>query len=233
ERQPYSGQLVFAAFSGSHQDAIAKGMKWREQNDPAHWTVPYLPLDPQDIGRVYETDVIRINSQSGKGGIGYLMEQNFGYDLPAKMREDFGYIVKGISDHLHKELLPNEVYEIFQKEYVNLENPIKLVDYHFTRNGTVKVDLEIEVNGKSQKLHSSGNGRLDAVSNAIQENLPIEYCNLTYKEHALQEGSGAQAAAYVGITAPDGKIVWGVGIHNDIIAASIDALFSAINRIKK
>ncbi len=232
ERQPYSGQLVFAAFSGSHQDAIAKGMKWREENHCDTWTVPYLPLDPKDVGRVYETDVIRINSQSGKGGIGYLMEQNFGYDLPPKMREDFGYAVKSVSDHLHKELMPDEVLDIFQKEYVNVNNPIKLIDYHFTRNGDVKVDLTIDVNGETQSLHGKGNGRLDAVSNAIKENLSIQYTNLTYKEHALQEGSGAQAVAYVGITAPNGKTVWGAGIHDDIIAASIQALFSAINRMQ-
>lgn len=233
ERQPYSGQLVFAAFSGSHQDAIAKGMKWREEKNCDTWTVPYLPLDPKDVGRVYETDVIRINSQSGKGGIGYLMEQNFGYDLPPKMREDFGYAVKNVSDHLHKELMPEEVLDIFQNEYVNINNPIKLVDYHFNRNGDVKVDLTIEYNGETKSLHGKGNGRLDAVSNAIRENLSIHYSNLTYKEHALQEGSGAQAVAYVGITAPDGKTVWGAGIHDDIIAASIQALFSSINRMQK
>ena len=120
ERQPYSGKLVFAAFSGSHQDAIAKGMKWREEKDPDHWTVPYLPIDPKDIGREYESDVIRINSQSGKGGIGFLLQQHYGFDLPAKMRESFGYLVKGVSDHMHKELKPKEVYDIFVKSYINI-----------------------------------------------------------------------------------------------------------------
>ena len=121
ERQPYSGKLVFAAFSGSHQDAIAKGMNWRKEHDCMYWTVPYLPIDPKDIGREYEGDVIRINSQSGKGGIGYLLEQKYGFDLPPKMRENFGYAVKSVSDHLHKELMPEEIYDIFKKEYLNVQ----------------------------------------------------------------------------------------------------------------
>ena len=115
ERQPYAGKLVFAAFSGSHQDAIAKGMKWREEKNCDTWTVPYLPIDPGDVGREYETDVIRINSQSGKGGIGYLLEHNFGYTLPAQMREDVGYTVKGVSDHAHAELSPDEVLKYLPK----------------------------------------------------------------------------------------------------------------------
>ena len=232
ERQPYSGQLVFAAFSGSHQDAIAKGMKWREEKNCDKWTVPYLPIDPKDVGRVYETDVIRINSQSGKGGIGYLMEQNFGYDLPPKMREDFGYAVKSVSDHKHKELMPEEVYEIFQKEYVNINTPLELVDYRFIRNEDVTVNLTIKLNGEIKAIQGRGNGRLNAVNNAIKENLDIHFDKLTYKEHALEEGSHSQAVAYVGITVSEGKTVWGAGIHDDIIAASINALFSAVNRIK-
>ena len=125
ERQPYAGKLVFAAFSGSHQDAIAKGMKWREENDEPHWTVPYLLIDPQDVGRQYDADVIRINSQSGKGGVAYVMEQKYGLNMPKKMREDFGYCVKGVSDHKHKELMPEEIYQIFQDNYVNVEEPYK------------------------------------------------------------------------------------------------------------
>ena len=170
DRQPYSGKLVFAAFSGSHQDAIAKGMKWREEGHTEYWTVPYLPIDPKDVGREYETDVIRINSQSGKGGIGYLLEHNYGYNLPKKMREQFGYKVKDVSDHQHKELLPNEVYDIFKKEYVNLESPIKMVECHFA-NGTVKEEMQafitLEIDGKQETLVGRGNGRLDAVSNCI------------------------------------------------------------------
>ena len=159
DRQPYAGKLVFAAFSGSHQDAIAKGMKYREENDPAHWTVPYLPIDPQDVGREYETDVIRINSQSGKGGIGYLLEQNYGYDLPPKMREDFGYKVKSVSDHKHKELMPDEVYAIFAENYVNQSTPLEMLDYHFVRNpDSFKVVLTVRYNGWEQDITATGNG---------------------------------------------------------------------------
>ena len=230
DRQPYSGKLVFAAFSGSHQDAIAKGMHWREEHSCRFWTVPYLPIDPQDVGREYETDVIRINSQSGKGGIGYLLEHNFGYNLPAKMREDVGYTVKGVSDHQHKELSPLEVLNVFTDAYVNVNAPLELVDYHFVRTPGIKVILTVKVNGEEKELTASGNGRLDAVSNALKQHLGIRYSNLTYTEHAISTGSASKAITYVSITMPDGSVSWGAGIHDDIIAASINALFSAINR---
>ncbi len=231
DRTPYAGKLVFAAFSGSHQDAIAKGMKWREDHTCRYWTVPYLPIDPQDVGREYETDVIRINSQSGKGGIGYLLEHNFGYVLPAKMREDVGYTVKGYSDRSHKELSPAEVLEIFEKEYVGINTPIELVDYHFVRKADViKAIVTINQNGETRDISAEGNGRLDAVSNAIKKQLGIEYTNLTYTEHALTSDSASKAVTYVSITFSDGKTVWGAGVHDDIIASSICALMCAINR---
>ncbi len=231
DRTPYAGKLVFAAFSGSHQDAIAKGMKWREERDCEHWTVPYLPIDPTDVGRQYESDVIRINSQSGKGGIGYLLEHNFGYVLPAKMREDVGYTVKGYSDRSHKELSPAEVLDIFQKEYVGINAPVELVDYHFVRRGeTIKAIVTINQNGETYDISAEGNGRLDAVSNAIKKHLCIDYANLTYTEHALTSGSTSKAVTYVSITFGDGKTVWGAGVHDDIIASSICALMCAINR---
>ena len=230
ERTPYAGQLVFAAFSGSHQDAIAKGMKWREEKECDHWTVPYLCIDPKDIGREYEGDVIRINSQSGKGGIGYLLEQKYGFVLPPKMREDFGYAVKNVSDHQHKELQPEEVYEIFRREYLNINDKISLVDFHFVRNDCIHAAVTVKIGGVEKEIKGDGNGRLDAVSNAIKENLGIQYQDLTYTEHALEQGSKSRAAAYVGITGKDGRITWGVGVDSDIITASVKALFSAINR---
>ena len=231
DRSPYSGKLVFAAFSGSHQDAIAKGMKWREDHTCRYWTVPYLPIDPKDVGREYETDVIRINSQSGKGGIGYLLEHNFGYVLPKAMREHVGYTVKSYSDHSHKELLPAEVLDIFTKEYVNINAPLSLKDYHFVRSGdAIKAYLTVEYRGEERDVWAEGNGRLDAVSNAIKKNLGINYSGLTYTEHALETGSTSKAVTYVGITGDDGKMAFGAGIHDDIIASSICALFSAINK---
>lgn len=234
ERSPYTGKLVFAAFSGSHQDAIAKGMKCRENDPDGMWTVPYLPLNPEDIGRQYDGDVIRINSQSGKGGIGYILEQKYGFDLPAKMREDLGYTVKGVSDHQHKELSAEEVYDIFKDEYVNKEDPIKLLECHFKQIDGIEAEITILVNGMKKIYHGRGNGRLDAVSNAIMKHFDISFSLVTYEEHALQVGSNSQACAYVGIEVNGmEKATWGAGIQNDIIDASVYALISALNRTHK
>ena len=233
DRSPYTGKLVFAAFSGSHQDAIAKGMNWREEKHLKDWTVPYLPLDPHDVGREYEGDVIRINSQSGKGGIGYVLEQSYGFNLPAKMREDLGYAVKNVSDHLHKELSPEEILGIFNKEYVNIKTAIKLDECHFVQegNGVISTELTIKRDGVQKVYHGSGNGRLDAVSNAIKKHFGIAFKLTTYEEHALQRGSNSQACAYVGIEMEEGGLaIWGCGIKNDIIDASVCALLSAVNK---
>ena len=231
ERQPYSGQLVFAAFSGSHQDAIAKGMKWREENKCPHWTVPYLPIDPQDVGRVYETDVIRINSQSGKGGIGYLMETKFGFNIPPKMREQFGYLVKSVSDLKHKELAPEEVFDIFKEKYINIENPINIKEIHYAQTGGIEAKVIMEYNGKTAVVCNKGNGRLDAVSNAVKSYLNVEFTIETYTEHALENGSASQAVSYVGISDKNGSMFWGTGIDNDIITSSAKALVSAVNNM--
>ena len=234
DRQPYSGKLVFAAFSGSHQDAIAKGMKYREEHDPNHWTVPYLPIDPTDVGRVYEADVIRINSQSGKGGIGYLLETQFGLDLPKNMREEVGYLVKGISDHAHKELLPEEVHEIFLNTYVNIRKPLEYQEIHYVQKKNdqtfIQASLTLTQDGEPYTIKSDGaSGRLDAVSNALKAFTGVKFNVQTYNEHALTSTSASEAAAYVSIKADD-KIYWGVGIKKDISEASVAALFSALNR---
>lgn len=230
ERQPYSGKLVFAAFSGSHQDAIAKGMAYHKEHNLSTWSVPYLPIDPQDVGRVYESDVIRINSQSGKGGIAYVLYSQFGIDLPALFREDFSYYVKDISDKAHKELSPQDICDIFQNDFVNLKSPLSLKDYHFTREDSVlSVNLGVEFEGKSHEIGGSGNGRLDAVANALRENLSLDFDIMDYSEHALKEGSSSQAISYVQIQNAKSKY-FGVGIDTDIIAASIYGLISAINR---
>lgn len=232
ERHPYVGKLVFAAFSGSHQDAIAKGMKWREEKKPKHWSVPYLPIDPKDVGREYEGDVIRINSQSGKGGIGYLMEQKFGIVMPAKLRENFGYAVKSVSDRAHKELQPEEVYKVFDDNYVNVESPIKILEHHYKQVGDIETTVTMQLGDEKPIVsRAKGNGRLDAVSNAIKNVIGNTYHIVEYQEHALTKTSKSQAAAYVCIEVEDThKLVWGVGIHNDIIEASVRALVSALNR---
>ncbi len=233
-RQPYAGKLVFAAFSGSHQDAIAKGMKWKEEKNPDKWTLPYLYIDPQDVGREYDGDVIRINSQSGKGGVGFIMEQKYGIDMPKKMREDFGYRVKSVSDHKHKELMPDEIYQIFQHEYVNIAEPYELVDFLLKKepDGTRSGTVDVKVNGQLETFVAKGNGRLDAVSNALQKNLGVKYKDLTYSEHALEIGQHSRAIAYIGIKDEEGKTHWGAGMDTDIITASIQALVSAINRMQ-
>lgn len=230
ERQPYSGQLVFAAFSGSHQDAIAKGMKWRDDNNCQFWTVPYLPIDPKDVGREYESDVIRINSQSGKGGIGYLLEQKYGFTLPAKMREDFGYVVKGVSDENHKELMPDEIYQIFKNEYVNINNKLKIAESHYVQNGEITANVTVDFNGEAKLYSGKGNGRLDACSNALKAAVGFDFSIVSYQEHALEQSSKSQAVAYVGIALEGGKVFWGAGIHTDIIVASVNALVSALNK---
>ncbi|MCQ2468213.1 MAG: 2-isopropylmalate synthase [Ruminococcus sp.] len=231
ERQPYAGKLVFAAFSGSHQDAIAKGMKWREEHDSTIWNVPYLPIDPEDVGREYSSDVIRINSQSGKGGIGYILETRFGYLLPKKMRECLGYLVKGISDRKHKELLPDEVFSIFRQNYVDIISPINVTAAHFVQRDGIEATISFEYNGRKVTAADTGNGRLDAVSNAIRSYIGVDYNINTYTEHALEVGSASKAVSYVEIISTDGSSFWGTGIDNDIITSSIKALVSAVNNM--
>lgn len=231
ERTPYAGALVFAAFSGSHQDAIAKGMDWREDKQLYQWTVPYLPIDPSDVGREYQTDVIRINSQSGKGGIGYLLEKRYGYQLPPKMREDFGYKVKSVSDHSHKELSTEEVRDIFLQSYLNITTHLATTEVHYQQlpADRLKAMITLSIAGESKTFTGEGNGRLDAVSNAIREGTGMDFSIITYTEHALEEGSTSSAVAYVGIQWKSGCVTWGAGTDSDIMTASVKALISAIN----
>ena len=230
ERSPYSGALVFAAFSGSHQDAIAKGMHWLDEKKPEHWTVPYLPIDPKDVGRNYDADVIRINSQSGKGGVGYILETKFGLNLPPKMREAMGYTAKAVSDHTHKELMPEEIFELFKRTFENVVRPLSLNGVHFQQvNGGITTQVTSIFNGKEITTEAEGNGRLNAVSNALKKAYNFEYDLVTYQEHALEQSSSSKAIAYVGIRKPDGTLSWGAGVDVDIIRASIDALVTAIN----
>ncbi len=232
ERQPYSGQLVFAAFSGSHQDAIAKGMKYREGKERV-WNVPYLPIDPTDVGRVYEADVIRINSQSGKGGIGYILETQFNLVLPPKMREAFGYHVKSISDHEHRELQPREIYDIFLQDFVNISAPVNVEKTIFTKESDVRIaECEIKYNDKITSITTQGNGRLDAVSNAIKEVIGIDYQLQDYTQHAQEGKTTSKAASYVSIVY-NGKTYYGTGIDSDISTSSVKALLSAVNIMLK
>ncbi len=233
ERSPYAGALVFAAFSGSHQDAIAKGMKWREEKHLHQWTVPYIPIDPTDISRTYDADVIRVNSQSGKGGIGYLLEQTYGYNLPPKMREHFSYLCKNVSDHEHRELKAADVLEIFQQNYLNIKAPLYMsnVRFHPMEDGA-EVYLNFLEGDKKTVGHAIGNGTLNAVNTALREHTGAKYKLQVYTEHSMQgAGSSSMAAAYIGIQTEDGKMYWGAGTHTDISRASIRALISAYNNM--
>ncbi|MCI8334783.1 MAG: 2-isopropylmalate synthase [Lachnospiraceae bacterium] len=229
ERSPYAGALVFAAFSGSHQDAIAKGMHYREDKGCDQWTVPYLPIDPRDVNRNYDADVIRINSQSGKGGVGYILEQNFGLNLPPKMREAMGYAAKEESDHKSKELMPEEIFALFKKKFENITSPYNITEVHFKQVDGITAEVHTEYQGKKEVTYAAGNGRLNAVSNALKKCFGLTYNLVTYQEHALEQSSSSRAIAYVGIQKPDGKLFWGAAVDPDIIRASIDALLTAIN----
>ncbi len=240
-RHPYSGSLVFAAFSGSHQDAIAKGMKWREETDPSRWTVPYLPIDPHDVGREYEGDVIRINSQSGKGGVAYVIERDYGYVIPKAMRAEVGYMMKDISDKAHEELKPDEIFEAFEKKYINYFSPLDITEAYFSHFSSTKAEsddgftvrMKVVIDGgEVREYEGRGNGRLDAVANALKKtDYKFNYKFVTYSEHAISQESNSKAAAYICIEDEVGRQFWGVGTQADIILASVNALVSALNRM--
>lgn len=231
ERQPYAGQLVFTAFSGSHQDAIAKGMSWRQEKGLYKWNVPYLPIDPADVGRTYDSDVIRINSQSGKGGVAYILKQNFGLSLPEKMKEEVGYMIKDVSDKEHRELTPNLVYQIFEDKYIHNEDSftIKAAHYKQLEDG-ILAEVTIVQGADERLVTANGNGRLSAVSNAIKQYFGISYELTIYEEHALSKGSSSKAVTYVGISS-NNTLHWGVGIHEDVVVAAVNALVAAVNQL--
>lgn len=228
-RQPYAGALVFAAFSGSHQDAIAKGMRWRKEHKMPHWNVPYLPIDPTDVGREYQTDVIRINSQSGKGGVGYILQENYGIDLPPKFKEAMGYAAKGVSDRTHKELKPAEVYQVFVDEFVENRRAFEVPECHFKQlPDGITATVTVLQKGKKTDTVADGNGRLDAVTNALKKHFGVEFTLTTYEQRALSEKSDAKALSFVGVE-ENGKFYWGAGVDEDIIQSSINALVAALN----
>ena len=229
-RQPYAGELVFAAFSGSHQDAIAKGMKFREETGRAVWDVPYLPIDPKDVGREYDSDVIRINSQSGKGGVGYILEHVYGIKLPARMKEAMSYAVKHESDVLHKELKADEIFEVFGRKFLTPRSVFELGEVHYRQENGITAIVEIKERGQSTVVEATGNGRLDAVSNALKKHFHISYNITGYEQHALSSGSFAQAISYLGVEMRE-HVYWGAGENSDITISSMQALVSALNNL--
>ena len=192
--------------------------------------MPYLPIDPKDVGREYDSDVIRINSQSGKGGVGYVMEQSFGIKLPAKMKETVGYAVKDVSDKLHKELKAPEIYEVFRDKFLANRPFFDVTEVHYRQYEGIEATVTVLRGGEKTNVEAHGNGRLDAVSNALKKYFGITYVLSGYEQHALTEGSTSQAISYVGVE-KNGKTFWGAGVHDDIITSSIHALVSAVNNL--
>ena len=234
-RQPYAGQLVFTAFSGSHQDAINKGTQYMKESQSPYWEIPYLPIDPADVGREYEP-IIRINSQSGKGGAAFVMQHNFGYDLPKVMHAEFGHIVQVETDKVGKELPAERVYELFKENYIDASYPYELLRHSFEETtgkdgrshvkfcGTLRhTDTTFDVSGE-------GNGPIDAFFNAIHGQKMDRFTFVDYKEHAISDGSDSMAVAYIQLRDHDGNDVFGVGIDHNINLAPLRGILSAINR---
>ena len=236
-RHPYAGELVYTAFSGSHQDAINKGMSHYEIADSGEWAVPYLPIDPNDVGRTYES-IIRINSQSGKGGVAYVMDHEFGIKLPKEMHPDFGAVIQQVTDQEGRELKPEEIYQEFEKTYINIHAPFDLHSFHVMkrhsdkqeRRSFAEVEATVEVEGVEREIRASGNGPLDAFSTALKAQITGNWTLRSYHEHAINTGSHAKAIAYIEIERADGRRYWGAGIDTDIIIASVKALLSGLNR---
>ncbi len=235
ERSPYAGLLVFTAFSGSHQDAINKGHHYMQESGTDYWEIPYLPIDPKDVGREYEP-VIRINSQSGKGGAAFVMEANYGYILPKAMHPHFGKVVQAEADRLGTELLPSQIFTLFEQEYLHVDRTWRLArctfTEHDTHDGNTDVEFEgvIEKRGEPIELTGHGNGPIDAFFQAIKDLDIGHYHFANYSEHAISQGSGSKAVAYVELHTPQGNSVFGVGLSSNINRASLRAILCAINR---
>jgi len=232
-RHPYVGELVYTAFSGSHQDAINKGLAYQKSKVEEFWEVPYLPIDPQDVGRTYES-IIRINSQSGKGGIAYILEKNFGYQLPKAMHPEIGKIVQAFSDTKGVELNPDEIVFIFKETYFKVDEHISLVDFtHSSNSKTSTCELTYIYHGKTIVANGEGNGPIDACKKALIKDYKTEFVLTSYSEHSCGDKSSAKAIAYIEIQNKEVSSCFGVGADNDIATASIKALFSALNRAFK
>jgi 2-isopropylmalate synthase len=240
-RHPYAGELVYTAFSGSHQDAINKGMRVYHEEKPPYWEVPYLPIDPADVGRKYES-IIRINSQSGKGGVAYVMEKEFGFRMPKEMQPEFGRIIQSISDRTGREVTPEMIKEAFDREYLGSSGAMafrscRIKEYEgIGEPGDVSVSevtAVIEMNGVQGKIGGKGNGPIDAFTHALRQGTDAAFRLVSYHEHALGEGSGSKAAAYILIEDETAGFSWGVGVDTNIDVASFKAILSALNRAGK
>ncbi|QOP42014.1 2-isopropylmalate synthase [Sulfurimonas marina] len=229
-RHPYVGDLVYTAFSGSHQDAINKGLAYQQAKEQPFWEVPYLPIDPADVGRTYES-IIRINSQSGKGGVAYILEQNYGYQLPKSMHPEIGRAVQMLSDVEGRELTSEEIYGVFKAEYFELDQHIKFIDFSSTtKNKVATCTLTYEYNGKEITSEGTGNGPIDACKDALMKEYKNEFSIKSYSEHSCGDKSSAKAVAYIELKTAEKFSCFGVGRDNDITIATVKALFCALNR---
>ena len=235
ERQPYAGELVFTAFSGSHQDAINKGVQYRKENRSPLWEIPYLPIDPADVGRQYEP-IIRINSQSGKGGAAFVMQQSFGYDLPKAMHAEFGHIVQVETDRVGTELQPQRIFELFQHAYVDISSPYTLLRHAFQETADAQGRSHVVFRGTLRhketvfEVCGEGNGPIDAFFNAIHGQKMDRFTFVDYKEHAIQAGSDSMAVAYIQLRDAQGQDIFGIGVDHNINLAPLRGILSAINR---
>ncbi len=231
ERHPYVGELVYTAFSGSHQDAINKGLAYQRTKEDTFWEVPYLPIDPDDLGRNYE-GIIRINSQSGKGGVAYLLDDSYGYSLPKKMHPEIGKIVQAVTDKEGRELESEEILAIFKKTYFEPEVHLELIDFTAKTNKdhTVSCKLTYKLNGKKVKSEGSGNGPIDACKHALEKEYPHTFTITDYTQHTSGEKSSAEAIAYIQVKTDELESFYGVGADTNISLASVKAIFSALNR---
>ena len=233
-RHPYGGELVFTAFSGSHQDAIKKGFAALETSNSELWDVPYLPMDPKDVGRTYEA-VIRINSQSGKGGIAYVMETDYGLKLPRMLQVEFSGVIQKVTDATGKEMESAEIRSIFEKEYLEQDGPIGFGNYRTVPDAHAseirRMTAEITWNGEPRTIEGKGNGPIDGFIDALKNGLNLTMAIQNYHEHAVGKGADATAVAYVEVSTPDGGTLFGVGRDPNIVAASLRAIVSAANRV--
>ncbi|WP_457943188.1 2-isopropylmalate synthase [Caproiciproducens sp. LBM24188] len=235
ERHPYAGDLVFTAFSGSHQDAIKKGFDYMAESGTQYWEVPYLPINPADVGREYEP-IIRINSQSGKGGAAFVMQQSFGYEMPRAMHPEFGSMVKAACDEAGRELKPEEIFSIFQREYLQVNSPFNLKKYKLYEENDISGNTLVHFEGilrfghEDHPISASGNGPISAFFRAIAGVGITDFKFISYSEHAISAGEDSKAVSYIHLTAPDGSDVFGVGIDHNISLASIRGIICAINR---